>query len=150
MYRMPGMKPADAAAAQILMDVLNNPRSSVSDLAAQGKVLSADAGSQPFSQGGIGIVQAGFPKGGDAKQAQAYLDGVIDDMLKNGVPADLVEAAKRSELAQFEFNKNSAVIAGQRMVAGAGVAGTGFARASGTADPRRDAWTTSTASRANT
>jgi zinc protease len=30
-------------------------------------------------------------------------------MLKNGVSADLVDAAKRSEQAQYEFNKNSAV-----------------------------------------
>ena len=109
MYRAPGQATKDNAAAQILMDAINNPRSGVSDLAAQGKVLSAGAGSQPFSQGGIGMVQAGFPKGGDAKQAQAYLDGALNDILKNGVPADLVEAAKKSELAQFEFNKNSAV-----------------------------------------
>ncbi|MBS0431901.1 MAG: insulinase family protein [Proteobacteria bacterium] len=109
LYRAPGQETKDAAAAQILMDVLNNPRSGVSELAAQGKVLSAGAGTQPFSRGGIGMVQAGFPKGGDSRQAQAYLDGALADLLKNGVPAELVEAAKKSELAQFEFNKNSAV-----------------------------------------
>ena len=109
MYRMPGQTTKDNAAAQILMDVLNNARSDLSELAAQGKVLSADAGVQPFSHGGIGIVDVGFPKGGDAKQAQKHLEGVMAKLLKDGVPADLVEAAKRSELASFEFNKNSAV-----------------------------------------
>ncbi len=109
LYRAPGQATRDAAAGQILMDVLNNPRSGVSELAAQGKVLAAGAGMQPFSRGGIGIVQANFPKGGDSAKAQTYLDGALDDILKNGVPADLVEAAKKSELAQFEFNKNSAV-----------------------------------------
>jgi zinc protease len=109
LYRMPGMKEKDNAAAQVLLDVLNNARSSLSALAVQGKVLSADAQLQPFSYGGVGVIEVGFPKGGDAKKAQADLDGVIDELLKNGVPADLVEASKRSEIAQAEFNKNSAV-----------------------------------------
>lgn len=109
MYRMPGMKEKDNAAAQVLLDVLNNARSSLNALAVQGKVLSADAQLQPFSNGGVGVVEVGFPKGGDAKKAQADLQGVIDDLLKNGAPAELVEASKRSEIAQAEFNKNSAV-----------------------------------------
>jgi len=109
LYRMPGMKDKDNAAAQVLLDVLNNARSSLNALAVQGKVLSADAQLQPFSQGGVGLIEVGFPKGGDAKQAQADLDGVINDVLKHGVPADLVEASKQSEIAQAEFNKNSAV-----------------------------------------
>jgi zinc protease len=109
MYRMPGMKSNDYAASQVLMDVLGNARSNLSELAAQGKVLSADAGVQPFSHGGVGIVEVGFPKGGDSAQAQKHLDGVVADLLKNGVSPDLVEAAKRSELAQAEFKKNSAV-----------------------------------------
>jgi zinc protease len=109
LYRMPGMMAKDNAAAQVLLDVLNNARSSLSALAVEGKVLSADAQLQPFSNGGIGLIEVGFPKGGDAKKAQADLEGVINGLLKNGVPADLVEASKRSEIAQAEFNKNSAV-----------------------------------------
>ncbi|HJR11798.1 MAG TPA: pitrilysin family protein [Rhodanobacteraceae bacterium] len=109
LFRAPGQQSKGYAALQVLMDVLNNSRSALSDLAAQGKVLSADAGVQPFAHGGIGTIEVGFPKGGDAKQAQGYLDGVIADVLKNGVPADLVEAAKRQEKAQFEFSKNSPV-----------------------------------------
>jgi len=108
-FRTPGQQSKDYAAMQVLMDVLNNSRSKLADLAAQGKVLSADAGVQPFAQGGIGIVEVGFPKGGDSKQAEAHLRGVIADLLKNGVPADLVEAAKKQEQAQFEFNRNSAM-----------------------------------------
>ena len=109
LYRMPGMQSKDYAAGQILMDALANARSNLSELAAQGKVLSAFAGEQPFSHGGIGYVAVGFPKGGDARQAQAHMDDAIDALLQHGVPADLIEASKRAELAQFEFNKNSAV-----------------------------------------
>jgi zinc protease len=108
LFRTPGQQSKDNAATQVLFDVLNNSRSALSELAAQGKVLSAGAGAQPFTHGGIGIIEVGFPKGGDGKQAQGHLDGVIDGVLKNGVSADLVEAAKRQEKAQFEFSKNSA------------------------------------------
>ncbi|HET7931425.1 MAG TPA: pitrilysin family protein [Rhodanobacteraceae bacterium] len=109
MFRTPGQQSKDYAAMQVLLDVLNNSRSALSDLAAQGKVLSADAGNQPFVHGGLGTIEVGFPKGGDAKQAQAHLDGVLANLLKNGVSADLVAAAKRQEQAQFEFSKNSAM-----------------------------------------
>ena len=109
LYRMPGMQTKDFAAIQVLMDVLGNARSQLSELAVQGKVLSADAQIQPFSHGGIGAVEASFPKGGDAKQTQADLDGVIAQLLKDGASPELVDAAKRSEITQAEFNKNSAV-----------------------------------------
>ncbi|MBS0213970.1 MAG: insulinase family protein [Proteobacteria bacterium] len=108
-YRFPGQKSADSAAAQLLMDALSNARSGLSELAAQGKVLSANAGAQTFSNAGIAMVSVGFPKGGDARAAQAAMDAQIAAVLRDGVPADLVEAARRAELAQFEFNKNSAV-----------------------------------------
>ncbi|GAB3040268.1 pitrilysin family protein [Oleiagrimonas citrea] len=109
MYRMPGLKTKDAAAAQVLMDVLNNARSPLSKLAADGKVLDAGAGTQTFTRGGIGVVQVSVPKGGNADQARKDMDGVLNALRKHGAPADLVAAAKRSELADAEFNKNSAV-----------------------------------------
>lgn len=113
LFRTPGQQSKDNAALQVLMDVLSNSRSALSDLAAQGKVLSADAGVQPFVHGGIGTIEVGFPKGGDSQQAKAYLDGVLAGLLKNGVPADLVDAAKRQEQAQFEFAKNSPMQLGE-------------------------------------
>ncbi|MBS0464620.1 MAG: insulinase family protein [Proteobacteria bacterium] len=109
LYRLPGQSSRDFAAAQLLMDALANARSGLSELAANGKVLAAFAGTQPFSQAGMAYIGVAFPKGGDAKTAQAAMDAQIAEVLKNGVPADLIEAARRAELAQFEFNKNSAV-----------------------------------------
>lgn len=108
LFRVPGQQSKDYAAMQVLFDVLGNSRSTLSELAAQGKVLSADASVQPFVRGGIGTIEVGFPTGGDAKQVRGYLDGVIADVLKHGVPDDLVDAAKRQERAQFEFSRNSA------------------------------------------
>jgi len=109
MYRMPGLMSKDNAAAQVLLDVLNNPRSGLSELAAQGKVLTADADLQPFSHGGIATIEVGFPRGGDARDAQAHLEHAVEALLKEGVSPELVEAAKRTERAQFELSRNSAV-----------------------------------------
>ncbi|MFL9872852.1 M16 family metallopeptidase [Paraburkholderia megapolitana] len=109
MYRMPGMKEQDNAAAEILWDVLNNARSSLNSLTVEGRVLSARAQVLRFSHGGVGVIGVSFPKGSDAKKAQADLEGVVNDILKHGVPADLVEASKQSKVAQAEFNKNSAL-----------------------------------------
>ena len=108
LFRMPGMQSEDYAAMNVLLDVLNNSRSELSELAVQGKVLSADAGMQPFVQGGIAQIEVGFPKGGDSKLAQGHLDNVITGLLKDGVSPDLVDAAKRQEKAKYEFSKNSA------------------------------------------
>ncbi|MHC1481648.1 M16 family metallopeptidase [Frateuria aurantia] len=109
MFRAPGLKSKDAAAFQVLLDVLNNPRSALSALAAQGKVLAAGTQLQPFTEAGIGVAEVDFAKGADPAQARADLDGVLAEVLKHGVSPELVEAAKRSELAQKEFNKTSAV-----------------------------------------
>lgn len=107
MYRMPGQQSKDYAAEQILMDVLNNARSSLSALAVEGKVLGSGAGVQAFSHGGIGQISVDFAKGANVDSAKQELNKVIENVLKNGVPSDLAEASKRAEIAQFEFNKNS-------------------------------------------
>ncbi|MGH8145257.1 MAG: M16 family metallopeptidase [Rhodanobacteraceae bacterium] len=106
-YRMPGQRSDDYAAMHVLMDVLNNARSHLSELAAQGKVLSAGAGTQSFAYGGMGIIDVGFAKGGDAKAAQDYLESTVDRLLRHGVSPELVAAAKRKQRADFQFNRNS-------------------------------------------
>ncbi|MGH7582440.1 MAG: M16 family metallopeptidase [Gemmatimonadales bacterium] len=109
LFRMPGEQSTDYAAAQVLMDAINNARSSLSALQVQGKVLSAYAYIQGFSHGGIGQIGVGFPKGANGDEAGRDLDSVIAGVLRDGVSAELVDAARRSELAQAEFRKNSAV-----------------------------------------
>ena len=108
-YRMPGMHSDDYAAAEVLMDALGNARSALSELAARGKVLDATAELEPFTRAGIGLIRVGFPKGANGARARADLNEVVDSVLRDGISPELVEAAKRSELAQFEFRKNSPV-----------------------------------------
>lgn len=107
LFRMPGQQSKDFAAMEVLMDALNNDRSKLRELAAQGKVLGAKTDWEPYVHGGIGSIQVQIPKGGDSRRAQEYLDDVINDVRTRGVPADLVEAEKRNTRVGLEFNRNS-------------------------------------------
>lgn len=107
-YRLPGQRSPDYAAAKVLMGALDNARSDLSRLAAEGKVLNTTAMADSYAHAGMGFLAAGVPEGGDMQAAQARLQGVIEGFLKNGVPADLVAATKRKMRAEFEFDKNSA------------------------------------------
>ena len=106
-YRLPGYASKDYAAAQILSDVLSNTRSKFGDLAAAGKVFQAGFQMQQFSQASIGILYAAVPVAQKPEVADATISNIIADYQKTGVPADLVAAAKRSEIAGLEYAGNS-------------------------------------------
>lgn len=106
-FRMPGYDSPDYAASVVLADVLSSQRGELYDLVPQGKALSADFSLNPFRHAGIGFATAAFPRGGDATALTAEMRRVLADYLRVGVPAGLVEAAKRREVAAAEFQKNS-------------------------------------------
>ena len=56
---------------------------------------------------GLGFAIAGFPAGGDSTNLLEQVRGILAAEVTNGVMADLVEAAKRRELASAELQKNS-------------------------------------------
>jgi zinc protease len=107
-FRMPGTDSPDYAAAQVLADVLNSERGSLYALVPDGKALFAEFAS--FSQlpkSSLAVALAGFPKGGDGAALVKEIQKVLQDDVKNGVPADLVTAAKAHEVADAEFRRNS-------------------------------------------
>jgi zinc protease len=106
-YRLPGYTNPDLAASQVLADVLDSQRGKIYGLAAEGKVLFAGFNNSTFRDVGLGYAVAGFPKGREGGKIVGLLKGAIDDYLKNSIPEDLVEAAKRREIAAAEFRKNS-------------------------------------------
>jgi len=106
-FRMPGYDSSDYAAAAVLSDVLSSPRGELYGLVPQGKALSASFSLSTFRRSGLGFAAGAFPKGGDAKALLADMRRILENYLKSGVPADLVTAAKRRELAGAEFQKNS-------------------------------------------
>ncbi len=106
-YRMPGYHDPDFAAAQVLGDVLDSARGDIYALAAEGKALMAGFDVTTLPDVGLGYAMAAFPKGGDGPKMLATLKQIVEDYVAKGIPNDLVEAAKRREIAQAEFARNS-------------------------------------------
>lgn len=105
--RMPGQNSHDYAAARILADVLSSQRGALYELVPQGRALLASFDFVTKADAGIGIAIAAFPNGGSPAPLQARMKEILRTLRENGVPSDLVEAAKRKELAQLGFAANS-------------------------------------------
>ncbi len=106
-YRTPGTDSPDFAAMDILGDVLSSQRGTLYALVPDGKALDAGFEYSPLPKSALSYAYAVFPQGGNAQGLVDQVRQVIADDVKNGVPADLVEAAKRREVASDEFQKNS-------------------------------------------
>jgi zinc protease len=105
--RMPGFDSPDYAAALVLGDVLNSQRAALYDLVVKGDVLNSGFQYSPLPGAGMGSAAAMIPTGQDPQPALRKLKNILADYAKNGVPADLVEAAKRRERTAVEFRKDS-------------------------------------------
>jgi zinc protease len=106
-FRVPGFDSPDFAAVQVLSDALSSQRGRLYSLVPEGKALSASFSYDTLPRAGLGYVGAGFPAGGDAEKLLAEIRAILGTELKNGLSKDLVEAAKRREVASLEFQKNS-------------------------------------------
>ncbi len=106
-YRLPGSDSPDYAAGMILADVLDSKRSDLYALVPAGKALFTgfDGGALPKASWGYAL--AAFPPGGDGPALLATIRDIIARYVKDGVPADIVEASKRHEIADAEFQRNS-------------------------------------------
>lgn len=107
-YRLPGSGDPDYAAARVLIDVLASQRGDLYALGAQGKALQAGAQlGATYPKASLGLVYGALPVGSDIKAFAAVLGGVVANDVKNGLPVDLIDAAKRSEIAANEYARNS-------------------------------------------
>ena len=106
-YRWPGLKDRDFATADILADVLGSQRGALYALVPAGHALLAEFVNQPKADVGYALAAAAFPKGGDPKPLLDEMRSVIAALAKDGVPPDLVEAARRQEIAQLAFTNDS-------------------------------------------
>ena len=106
-FRMPGLDSPDFAASQVLADILSSQRGSLYALVPEGKALGTDFSLNAQPRSGMGYAAAVFPKDGDAAALLKTLRGVLSDVAEKGIPPDLVEAAKRHEVADMELGKNS-------------------------------------------
>ena len=106
-FRMPGMDSPDYAAAQILGDVLSSQRGELYELVPAGKALYAGFFVNGLPIAGVGGAMAAFPPGADSQALLKELGEIVAKEVKEGLPAELVEAAKRHELADYQFERNS-------------------------------------------
>jgi zinc protease len=107
-YRMPGTDSSDYAAVRILSDVLASQRGNLYALVPQGKALAAEFGiAEAFPKGSVGFALVALPAGTDAKSVTEEMRKILNDYAANGVPPELVDAAKRGEVAGAEFARNS-------------------------------------------
>jgi zinc protease len=107
-YRMPGTDSPDFAAANILADVLASERADLYGMVPAGKALAAEFGlAEAYKKASVGFGLVALPAGVDATGAIAEMRQILAHYASDGVPAELVDAAKRSEIAQAEFERNS-------------------------------------------
>ncbi len=106
-FRMPGTDSPDYAAAEVLGDVLSSQRGSLYGLVPAGKALFAGFSVNSLPKASLSYAVAGFPRGGNGPQLLDEMRKILADDLSRGVPADLVAASKRREVAEAEFQKNS-------------------------------------------
>jgi zinc protease len=106
-YRMPGLSSKDFATADLLCDVIGSQRADLYGLVPAGRALFAEFEYLPKAGAGYAVAAAGFPTGGDPAPLLADMRRVIADVVAHGVSPELLEAARRQELAQLEFQHDS-------------------------------------------
>jgi zinc protease len=107
-YRFPGTRSVDFFAAQILGDVLGSQRADIYALVPAGKALAAEFGlAESFPEASVGYGLVALPSDGNAIGALRELREILNRYAKSGVSAEMVEAAKRREIAAAEFQRNS-------------------------------------------
>jgi zinc protease len=106
-YRLPGYDGPDYAAAQVLADILDSQRGTLYALVPEGKALEAGFNSSFLPKAGLGYAMAAFPRASEGAMMATKLKARIEDYVQKGFPPELVEAAKRREVADLEFQKNS-------------------------------------------
>jgi zinc protease len=106
-FRLPGYDSEDYPATQVLADVLSNQRGNLFALVPEGKALYTGFSLSTLPKAGLGYAIAAFPKGANASSLEKEVRKILAEELQKGVPADLVEAARRNKLTKAELQKNS-------------------------------------------
>ena len=107
-YRMPGTESRDFAAIRILSDVLASQRGNLYALVPQGKALAAEFGlAETYPKASVGYSVLALPADADPASPTQEMRKILLEYAAHGVPAELVDAAKRGEVASAEFERNS-------------------------------------------
>jgi len=105
--RMPGLHSPDFPALEVLSDVLSSHRFELYGLVPEGKAIEAGFSLDPLPQAGLAYAEVSFAADQDPKALEAAVRSILAKVAREGVPPELVAAAKRQERRQAEFQKNS-------------------------------------------
>src|SRR5262249_9363348 len=106
--RMPGTDSPDFAAARILADVASSQRADLYGLVPAGKALGAEFGiAETYPKASIGYCAAALPAGANPSSITGEIKRILASYAEKGVPPELVEAARKGEIAGAEFQQNS-------------------------------------------
>ncbi len=105
--RFPGLKSKDFPALEVLADVLSSRRFALYGLVAEGKALGAEFSLEPLPQASIAYAAVSYAPGSDGNALEARVREILEKVARDGVPAELVEAAKLQERRSGELQKNS-------------------------------------------
>ena len=106
-FRVPGLDSPDTPALEVLSDVLSSRRFDLYGLVPQGKAIGAEFAVEPLPHAGLAYATVSFPGGTDPKALEQEVRRILARVAHEGVPAELVAAAKMQERRQTEFQKNS-------------------------------------------
>ncbi len=104
---MPGSSSKDFAATQLLADVLSSQRGSLYALVPEGKALYAGFQLSDLPEAGLGYAIGVFPQGASGDDMINEIKKILADDVKNGLPTELIEAVRRHEIVDAEFERNS-------------------------------------------
>lgn len=105
--RVPGPKDPDFAALEVLADVLSNRRFELYGLVPKGKAIAAEFALDPLPESGLAYAELSFTSGDDPKALEGDVRAILARVAHEGVPAELVDAAKLQERSAAQLQRNS-------------------------------------------
>src|SRR5579872_1737265 len=105
--RTPGPRSADFAALEVLSDVLSNHRFDLYGLVPQGKAVGAEFALEPLPLSGLAFAAVTFTAGSDSHALEHDVRAILARVAREGVPAELVDAAKLQERSDAQLQRNS-------------------------------------------
>ena len=105
--RTPGPRDADFPALEVLGDVLSSRRFDLYGLVPKGKAIAAEFELDPLPEAGLAFAALSFTSGDDPKELERDVRTILARVAREGVPAQLVDAAKLQERSAAQFQRNS-------------------------------------------
>src|SRR5256886_7858897 len=105
--RTPGPRAADFPALEVLADVLSSRRFDLYGLVPQGKAVAAEFALDPLPQAALAYTMLSFNTGDDPKALEREVRSILARVAREGVPPELVEAAKLQERSAAQFQRNN-------------------------------------------